>query len=130
LFERMYPGDAYVDWIGYNQYNYYRCHRTEWLGFAQTQRATHEWVRANISDEKPLMLSELGTAADADRPDRQAECYAEVPGVLKDLHGVKAGRRGTHRDPGPRCTPAVAGDAAWDSRREAAAHRSLNQPLK
>ncbi|MFC8987034.1 glycosyl hydrolase [Streptomyces sp. NPDC014603] len=130
LFERMYPGDAYVDWIGYNQYNYYRCHRTEWLGFAQTQRATHEWVRANISDEKPLMLSEFGTAADADRPDRQAEWYAEVPGVLKDLDGVKAALQWNHRDPGPHCNLAVAGDAAWDSLREAVADPYLNQPLK
>ncbi|MBD9734885.1 hypothetical protein IGX29_24380 [Streptomyces sp. H28] len=130
LIERMYPGDAYVDWIGYNQYNYYRCHRTEWLGFARTQRATHEWVRANISDEKPLMLSEFGTAADADRPDRQAEWYAEVPGVLKDLDGVKAALQWNHRDPGPHCNLAVAGDAAWDSLREAVADPYLNQPLK
>ncbi|CAL9455877.1 glycosyl hydrolase [Streptomyces sp. enrichment culture] len=130
LFERMYPGDAYVDWIGYNQYNYYRCHRTDWRSFARTQRATHAWVRANISAGKPLMLSEFGSASDASRPERQAEWYAEVPEVLKSLDGVKAALQWNHRDPGPHCDLAVSGDAAWDSLREVAADPYLNQPVR
>ncbi|MET9370327.1 glycosyl hydrolase [Streptomyces griseoflavus] len=130
LFRRMYPGDAYVDWIGYNQYNYYRCHRTDWLTFEQTQTATHAWIRANISDDKPLMLSEFGTAADPARPGRQAEWYARVPRVLKDLDGVKAALQWNHRDPGPHCDLALAGDAAWDSLREAVSDPYLNQPRK
>src|SRR5690606_22724281 len=97
LFEQMYPGDAYVDWIGYNQYNYYRCHKTGWQSFARTQTATHAWIRENISDRKPLMLSEFGTANDPSRPGRQAEWYAEVPGVLKRLDGVKAALQWNHR---------------------------------
>lgn len=130
LFERMYPGDAYVDWIGYNQYNYYRCHDTDWLTFAQTQRATHGWIRKNLSDEKPLMLSEFGTAADARRPERQAEWYAQVPGVLKGLEGVGAALQWNHRDPGPHCDLALANEAAWASLREAVSDPYLNQPLK
>ncbi|MER6404594.1 glycosyl hydrolase [Streptomyces viridosporus] len=130
LFERMYPGDAYVDWIGYNQYNYYRCHDTDWLTFAQTQRATHDWIRKNLSDDKPLMLSEFGTAADARRPERQAEWYAQVPGVLKDLEGVGAALQWNHRDPGPHCDLALANEAAWASLREAVSDPYLNQPLK
>ncbi|WP_329327267.1 glycosyl hydrolase [Streptomyces luteogriseus] len=125
---KMYPGDDYVDWIGYNQYNYYRCHDAGWLTFAQTQAATHDWIRANISDDKPLMLSEFGTAADANRPERQAEWYAGVPGVLKDLDGVKAALQWNYRDPGPHCNLAVANDAAWDSLRKAVADPYLNQP--
>ncbi|MFF7855944.1 glycosyl hydrolase [Streptomyces sp. NPDC007904] len=130
LFERMYPGDAYVDWIGYNQYNYYRCHDTEWLTFAQTQRATHAWIRENISDDKPLMLSEFGTAADASRPERQAEWYAQVPRVLKGLEGVKAALQWNHRDPGPHCNLALANEPAWASLRKAVADPYLNQPPK
>ncbi|MFE0890919.1 glycosyl hydrolase [Streptomyces rochei] len=129
LFEQMYPGDEYVDWIGYNQYNYYLCHKTDWLSFAQTQYATHDWVRANISDDKPLMLSEFGSASDPERPDRQAEWYAQVPAVLKDLEGVKAALQWNYRDPGPHCDLAVAGDRAWASLREVAADPHLNQPL-
>ncbi|MER7897352.1 glycosyl hydrolase [Streptomyces sp. NPDC096046] len=128
--EKMYPGDDYVDWIGYNQYNYYRCHDAGWLTFAQTQNATHDWIRANISDDKPLMLSEFGTAEDTTRPRRQAEWYAQVPGVLKDLEGVKAALQWNHRDPGPHCNLALANDAAWDSLRKAVADPYLNQPLR
>ncbi|MFI8192966.1 glycosyl hydrolase [Streptomyces sp. NPDC085946] len=130
LFEAMYPGDAYVDWIGYNQYNYYRCHDTDWLTFAQTQTATHAWIREHLSDDKPLMLSEFGTAVDTARPERQAQWYAEVPRVLKRLEGVKAALQWNFRDPGPHCDLALAGDAAWDSLREAVADPYLNQPLE
>ncbi|MFJ4358734.1 glycoside hydrolase family 26 protein [Streptomyces massasporeus] len=126
--KKMYPGDDYVDWVGYNQYNYYRCHDAGWLSFAQTQHATHDWIRENISDDKPLMLSEFGTAADANRPQRQAEWYARVPGVLKDLDGVKAALQWNYRDPGPHCNLALANDAAWDSLRKAVADPYLNQP--
>ncbi|GAA0636825.1 hypothetical protein GCM10009535_11430 [Streptomyces thermocarboxydovorans] len=128
LFQQMYPGDAYVDWIGYNQYNYYRCHNTGWQSFARTQTATHAWIRENISDRKPLMLSEFGTANDTSRPERQAEWYAEVPGVLKRLDGVKAALQWNYRDPGPHCDLALANDEAWDSLRKAAADPYLNQP--
>ncbi|MFF9204222.1 glycosyl hydrolase [Streptomyces sp. NPDC014986] len=130
LFERMYPGDDYVDWIGYNQYNYYRCHRTDWLTFEQTQTTTHEWIRRNISDDKPLMLSEFGTAVDSARPERQAEWYAQVPRVLKDLEGVKAALQWNYRDPGPHCDLSLADDAAWRSLREVVADPYLNQPLR
>ncbi|MGR4853300.1 glycosyl hydrolase [Streptomyces sp. LARHCF252] len=128
--KRMYPGDQYVDWIGYNQYNYYRCHNTGWMTFAQTQNAAHDWIRENLSDDKPLMLSEFGTAEDSARPQRQAEWYAQVPGVLKGLEGVKAALQWNYRDPGPHCNLALANDAAWDSLRKAAADPYLNQPLK
>ncbi|MCQ4196474.1 glycoside hydrolase family 26 protein [Streptomyces parvulus] len=128
LFERMYPGDEYVDWIGYNQYNYYLCHKTGWLSFAQTQYATHDWIRAHISDDKPLMLSEFGSAADPERPGRQADWYDGVPRVLKDLEGVKAALQWNYRDPGPHCDLAVADDRAWASLREVAADPHLNQP--
>ncbi|MEU3900230.1 glycosyl hydrolase [Streptomyces sp. NPDC045251] len=128
LFEEMYPGDEYVDWIGYNQYNYYLCHETDWLSFAQTQYASHDWIRANISDDKPLMLSEFGSASDPKRPDRQADWYAQVPGVLKDLEGVKAALQWNYRDPGPHCNLAIANEQAWGSLRKVAADPHLNQP--
>lgn len=130
VIKAMYPGDDYVDWVAYNQYNYYRCHGTGWLTFAQTQDATHEWIRKNISDDKPLMLSEFGTAADPNRPRRQAEWYAQVPRVLKDLEGVKAALQWNHRDPGPHCDLSLADDAAWDSLRRAVSDPYVNQPLK
>jgi len=130
LIKRMYPGDDYVDWVAYNQYNYYQCHKADWLSFAQTQRATHDWIRANISDDKPLMLSEFGTANDPTRPRRQADWYAQVPSVLKELTGVKAALQWNYRDPGPHCDLAVANSQAWASLSKAVSDPYLNQPLK
>ncbi|MFD7134738.1 glycoside hydrolase family 26 protein [Streptomyces sp. NPDC059894] len=129
VIERMYPGDDYVDWVAYNQYNYFRCHQADWLTFAQTQQATHDWIRENISDDKPLMLSEFGTANDPSRPGRQAEWYAQVPSVLKGLTGVKAALQWNYRDPGPHCDLALADDQAWNSLRKAVSDPYLNQPL-
>ncbi|MEU9578421.1 glycoside hydrolase family 26 protein [Streptomyces chilikensis] len=128
LIEELYPGDDYVDWIGYNQYNYYRCHRTGWMSFEETQTPVHRWIRANLSDEKPLMLSEFGSAHDTGRPSRQARWYREVPGVLKRLDGVKAALQWNHRDPGPHCDLALANDESWDAMRRLASDRHLNQP--
>ncbi|MDX3532668.1 glycosyl hydrolase [Streptomyces sp. ID05-39B] len=129
LIERMYPGDDYVDWVAYNQYNYYRCHKADWLSFAETQQATHAWIRETISDDKPLMLSEFGTADDPSRPGRQADWYAQVPRVLKDLEGVKAALQWNYRDPGPHCDLALAGDETWASLRRAVSDPYLNQPF-
>ncbi|MEV6407510.1 glycosyl hydrolase [Streptomyces bobili] len=129
LIKRMYPGDDYVDWVAYNQYNYYRCHKADWLTFAETQRATHAWIRENISDDKPLMLSEFGTADDPSRPGRQADWYAQVPRILKDLEGVKAALQWNYRDPGPHCDLALARDESWASLRKAVSDPYLNQPL-
>ncbi|MEV6397598.1 glycosyl hydrolase [Streptomyces sp. NPDC051907] len=128
LFRDLYPGDRYVDWIGYNQYNYYRCHKTQWRSFAQTQRAPHEWIRENLSDDKPLMLSEFGTADEPSRPEAQAQWYAQVPAVVKDLDGVRAALQWNYRDPGPGCDLSLARDASWKSLRKVAADPYFNQP--
>ncbi|MEU0084981.1 glycosyl hydrolase [Streptomyces sp. NPDC006274] len=127
LFPQLYPGDRYVDWIGYNQYNYFRCHRTSWKSFEETQTASHAWIRRHISDDKPLMLSEFGTADDPARPGAQAEWYADVPRVVKELAGVRAALQWNHRDPGPGCDLSLAGESSWQSLRKAAADPYFRQ---
>ncbi|WP_240138393.1 glycosyl hydrolase [Streptomyces sp. MUM 178J] len=127
LFLRLYPGDAYVDWIGYNQYNYFRCHKTDWKTFEDTQLASHAWMRENISDAKPLMLSEFGTADDPAAPRAQAEWYTQVPQVVKRLEGVKAALQWNYRDPGPNCDLSLARDSSWEALRKAVADPFFHQ---
>ncbi|MEU4498778.1 glycosyl hydrolase [Streptomyces sp. NPDC023998] len=127
LFRGLYPGDAYVDWIGYNQYNYYRCHKAQWQSFAQTQTASHDWIRENISAGKPLMLSEFGTADEPSKPSAQAEWYEQVPRVVKRLEGVHAALQWNFRDPGPGCDLSLARDESWKSLRKAVADPYFNQ---
>ncbi|MFF8958999.1 glycoside hydrolase family 26 protein [Streptomyces sp. NPDC014894] len=128
LFPKLYPGDDYVDWIGYNQYNYFRCHDAEWQSFERTQRGPHDWIRKNISDTKPLMLPEFGTADDPERPRAQADWYREVPRVVKSLEGVGAALQWNWRDPGPGCDLSLARDSSWKSLGDAVADPYFNQP--
>ncbi|QMU78558.1 hypothetical protein GXW83_25470 [Streptacidiphilus sp. PB12-B1b] len=131
LFSAMYPGDGYVDWIGYDQYNYYGCKRDpHWLSFAQAELPAYTWLRAHISATKPLMLAEYSTAVDAADPAAQQQWYQQVPGVLqRQLPGVKAVVQWDSSVPGPDCDlsldtpPALAGFA------EAGRSSYLRQPL-
>ncbi|MFJ8541076.1 glycoside hydrolase family 26 protein [Streptomyces sp. NPDC093586] len=87
----LYPGDAYVDWIAMDQYNYYQCHdTTDWKDFLRSQQPSYEWLRANVTDEKPVMLAEFATAPDADNPVRQRDWYTQIPAAVKKLPEVKA----------------------------------------
>jgi hypothetical protein len=129
LIEQLYPGDDQVDWIGYNQYNYYKCHNAPWMSFEQTQESVHRWIRTRLSHRKPLMLSEFGSANDTSRPGRQADWYRDVPEVLRTLDGVKAALQWNYRDPGPFCDLKLANDASWRAMRRLAADPYLNQPL-
>jgi hypothetical protein len=65
------------------------------------------------------MLSEFGTADDPARPGAQAEWYAAVPGVLKELDGVRAALQWNHRDPGPGCDLSLARESSWQGLRRA-----------
>ncbi|BFO14364.1 hypothetical protein SHKM778_07520 [Streptomyces sp. KM77-8] len=74
-----------------DQYNYYGCHdTTDWKDFLRSQRPSYEWLRAHVTDGKPVMLAEFATAPDADDPGRQRDWYARIPGAMKELPEVKA----------------------------------------
>jgi hypothetical protein len=131
LFSEMYPGDDYVDWIAYDQYNYFGCKdNPDWLSFAQTELPTYTWLRTHISATKPLMLAEYSTAVDRADPLAQQQWYQQVPEVLEQqLPGVKAVVQWDSSVPGPDCdlsldtAPALAGFA------EAGRSPYLQQPV-
>ncbi|MEV7865871.1 glycosyl hydrolase [Streptomyces sp. NPDC088124] len=130
LMKSLYPGDEYVDWIGMDQYNYYRCQRNaRWLDFDESQRPTYDWLRANISDRKPVMLSEFSTAPDPDDPDRQRGWYQRVPEVARTLPGVKALVQWNRPVPGPHCDLTVNQGPALDGYREAGRDDYFRQPV-
>jgi beta-mannanase len=57
----LYPGDAYVDWISWDPYNWYTCHANKWAAFADVIRPFYSWLEANGHGNKPFMLSEVGS---------------------------------------------------------------------
>jgi hypothetical protein len=88
--EQMYPGDAYVDWLGYDPYNFYRCNGSEWETPTQALEPFYDWLGANISASKPVLLGEYGTVSDPARPTRAREWYEAVPEALKSMPRIRA----------------------------------------
>jgi hypothetical protein len=56
--EKWYPGDAYVDWICANGYNWAPGRRgDDWRSFAEVFQAFYDW---GTKKDKPLMIGEFG----------------------------------------------------------------------
>ncbi|MEZ0092654.1 glycoside hydrolase family 26 protein [Streptacidiphilus sp. EB129] len=126
-----YPGDAYVDWIGYDQYNYYLCKSVPtWQSFADTQLPSYIWLRQHISATKPLLIAEYGTAADPSQPQRQQQWYEQVPQVVRQqLPGVRAVVQWDSSVPGPDCDLSVDSPAASAGYAAAGRDPYFHQPL-
>ena len=58
----MYPGDAYVDWIGWDPFNWAEVRGNAWLTFSQMAEPWYGWAVSNLSADKPYLLAETGTA--------------------------------------------------------------------
>jgi hypothetical protein len=61
LYDGLYPGDDAVDWIAWDPYNWYTCHRTSWRTFAEKVSSFYTWLMANGHGDKPFMLAEFGS---------------------------------------------------------------------
>ncbi|WP_338677109.1 glycosyl hydrolase [Streptomyces sp. SCSIO 30461] len=130
LMKRLYPGDDYVDWIGMDQYNYYLCHRSpNWLDFERSQRPSYDWLRAHISDRKPLMLAEFATAPDPVLPQRQRDWYARIPQVAPSLPRVRALVHWNRAVPGAGCDLTVDSGPGLDGYRIAGRDPYFRQPV-
>jgi beta-mannanase len=85
-----YPGDAYVDWVGYDPYYFYRCNGSGWKTFAEKATPTYNWLMANGLGKKPFLLSEYGTQYDTSNTARSNAWHTAIPGALKNLPNLKA----------------------------------------
>ncbi len=89
-YKALYPGNSYVDWIGYDPYNFGACHRATFRSFEQTIDPAYQWLEKNGFGDKPFMLPEYGTVADPSDPSAAAKWYAEIPSVLASHPNIKA----------------------------------------
>ncbi|PWT75028.1 MAG: hypothetical protein C5B60_05990 [Chloroflexi bacterium] len=85
----MYPGSAYVDWIGYDPYNVFTCHHIPWQDFSQTVGPFYHWLSAK-GFRKPIMLSEYGTEMDPADPELEASWYGDIIPTLQRFRHIKA----------------------------------------
>ncbi|MFI5935600.1 glycoside hydrolase family 26 protein [Actinoplanes sp. NPDC051494] len=97
-FDRMYPGDDVVDWIGFDSYAYsdpgyghgdfeellnrQSSARPAWPGF-------YNWA-ATKHPGKPLMVAEWGVWSSKKNPGHKAEFYREVGRQIKKFPKIKA----------------------------------------
>lgn len=92
MFPSLYPGNAYVDWIGWDPYNFNTCQNPNgtWKTFQQTIDPMYEWLESNGFGDKPFILPEWGTVPDPSDSSAAAEWYRDVPGVLAAHPNIKA----------------------------------------
>ncbi len=59
-----YPGASYVDWIGYDAYNFSSCHKGIWKTPLQVFQPYYNWVESQPGMmSKPVMLTEFASLA-------------------------------------------------------------------
>ncbi len=84
----FYPGDGYVDWIGYDPYNFFTCHDSGWETFDQTVKGFYDWSAVNGLGDKPLLLQEYGMKYGSETQSRQ--WYRDIDDVLRKRTRIKA----------------------------------------
>ncbi len=86
----MYPGDAYVDWVGYDPYNFYDCNGSSWETPYESLAPFYTWLANNGMGDKPVLLGEYGSVPDSSDPQRVADWYTGVSDALAQMPRIKA----------------------------------------
>jgi fibronectin type 3 domain-containing protein len=92
MFNSLYPGNAYVDWIGYDPYNFGTCQNSGGATktFQQTVDPMYQWLESNGYGDKPFILPEYGTVPNPSDSSAAAAWYNSVPSVLATHPNLKA----------------------------------------
>jgi hypothetical protein len=90
MYPSLYPGDAYIDWIGYDPYNFGSCHKDAWRSPATVVGGFYRWLMSHGYGNKPFMLPEYGTAIDPSKPNAAANWYRALPAALAAYPNIKA----------------------------------------
>ena len=75
LVKALYPGDAYVDWIAWDPYDWGSCRGSASVSFADTVSPFYNWLTTNGYGSKPFMLAEYGTVEDPANPAGKANWF-------------------------------------------------------
>jgi Right handed beta helix region/Glycosyl hydrolase family 26 len=78
--DRFWPGDAYVDWVGADGFNWNGCNGgSTWRNFGAIFGAFYAWGSARA---KPLMVSATGSVEDPLDPGRKRGWYLDAAAAL------------------------------------------------
>jgi hypothetical protein len=88
----LYPGDAYVDWVAYDPYNFYACNGGKtWKDPHTTVSGFYRWLDDNrIGVGKPRMLAEFGTNFDPADSAAKQRWFEQFPAAIKAHPKIKA----------------------------------------
>lgn len=89
-FPSLYPGNSYVDWIGWDPYNFASCRSEGWKTYNQTIDPFYQWLEANGYGDKPFILPEFGTVQDPHDPSAAANWFSQIPAALAAHPNIKA----------------------------------------
>ncbi len=89
-YQQMWPGNAYVDWVAWDPYNWGSCRGRAWTSFSQTVTPFYNWLEAHGFGDKPFMLAEYGSVENPADPRAKAKWYAAIPAALKQLPNLRA----------------------------------------
>jgi hypothetical protein len=97
---RLWPGNAYVDWISWEAYNRSGCtsgnpDATRFRTFAQSALPFYSWIKLHgpglgIDIRKPMMISESGSVQYPTDPRLAPSWYRDIPLVLRQHPQIKA----------------------------------------
>ncbi len=95
LYPTLWPGDSYVDWVGWDPYNWYTCHNSSWKDFSATASSFYTWLGQNSSpghayNSKPYMLAEYGTREDPASNTRKDYWFRNEPFQIKNFVNLRA----------------------------------------
>lgn len=89
-YRQMWPGAAYVDWIGWDPYNPAGCKGRPWQSFVQTVQPFYQWLEGqSFTAGKPFMLAEYGTV-EGPAPQDKPDWFAAIPAALARLPRLRA----------------------------------------
>lgn len=86
----FYPGDVYVDWIGYDPYNFYQCNGSVWQTSAQIISPFYNWLMENRHGNKPYLLAEYGSTDNPADPAALPNWYRTFAATVRDFPNIKA----------------------------------------
>jgi beta-mannanase len=135
--EAVYPGDAYVDWLGMNGYNWgnsvmFGNHRSKWETFTQVFDRTYKELVALAN--KPILIGETASSEEGGRKNRwiTSAFLSTIPNNYPNIRAItwfNAKRTGLTTKPGGGVKPTDAVDWRFTSSskaRKAFAHAVQN----
>ena len=95
-----YPGDAYVDWVGADGYNYFGCAGPLWRDFSTIFSSLNGFA---VAHDKPAVVAEWGSTEDRSTPGRKAAWITAAGQTLQAWPQVRAASYFDAYGPIPTC---------------------------